>query len=95
MEVNSNEHTISGLPRLSGDFNRGYTKAIQDIIEIFNYIQPDLKHHHKSLTSKNSMALLQCCLQNRMNLRDEIGNGFIRYNGTTSEFEYFIPEKRG
>lgn len=90
---NNIEHTISGLPRLSGDFNRGYTRAIQDIMEVFDYIQPDLKHHHKSLTAKTSKALLECCLQNRANIRDKIGSGFIRYNHLIPGFEYFIPER--
>lgn len=88
--------TISGLPRLSGEYNKGYTRAIQDLIEIFNYIQPDLKHYHKNITAKTSISLLECCLKNRANLRDKIGDGFIRYNGVKQEFEYFIPKgKRG
>ncbi len=79
------------MERLSGDYIRGYTKAIQDIIEIFDYIQSDLKYHHKNITAKTSQALLQCCLKNRGNLRDKIGNGFIRYNNKKQKFEYFIP----
>lgn len=46
------------LERLSGDYIRGYTKAIQDMQEVFTYIQPDLKHHHKNLNGKLSLALL-------------------------------------
>lgn len=37
------------MDRLSGEFNREYTKAIQDVIEIFECIQSDLEHHHKRL----------------------------------------------
>lgn len=57
--------------RLSGDFNRGYTKAIQDIIKIFDYIQPDLAHHHKKLIPKLSMKLLNVILQERDKLRED------------------------
>lgn len=81
--------------RLSGDFNRGYTKAIQDIIKIFNYIQPDLAHHHKKLIPKLSMKLLNVILQERDKLRENWGeDGFIRYNGQKEDFEYFSPTLR-
>lgn len=76
------------LERLSGDYNRGYTKAIQDMQEIFAYIQPDLKHHHKNLNGKLSLALLACCLENRERLRERRG-GFIRFNGQSQKFEWF------
>lgn len=79
-----------GIERLSGDFNRGYTRAIQDMIEIFNYIIPDLQHHHKRLTEKVAKELLQCCLENRERLRESV-NGFIRYNGVTQSFEFYEP----
>lgn len=35
--------------KLSGDFIRGYTKALQDISEVFEYVNNDLKHHKKRL----------------------------------------------
>lgn len=41
------------LEKLSGDYIRGYTKAIQDMQEVFTYIQPDLKHHHKNINNKS------------------------------------------
>lgn len=44
----------SGILVLSGDFNRGYTKAIMDVVEVLSYIQDDLKSHHKNLTSKSA-----------------------------------------
>ncbi len=80
------------MDRLSGDWNRGYTRAIQDIIEIFNYIQDDLKHHKKGFSQKTAKRLLEVILQERANLRDHIGNGFIRYNGQLQEFEYYMPK---
>lgn len=94
MGNDSIECTKSGFPRLSGDFNRGYTKAIRDIMEVFGYIQDDLEHHHKKITAKNSMELLKCCLENRENLRDEVGGGFIRYSNRIPGFEYYIPKRK-
>lgn len=77
---------------LSGDFNRGYTKAIMDVDEIFSYIQSDLRHHHNNLTAKSANELLECILQHREQLREQHlsdGKDFIRYNGKTQKFEWF------
>ena len=76
--------------RLSGEYNRGYTKGIQDIIEVFDYIQSYLKHHKKRLTEKLAKDLLKYCLENRERLRESV-NGFIRYNGKTEQFEFCEP----
>lgn len=78
--------------RLSGDFNRGYTKAIQDIQEVFNYIEDDLQYHHKRISSKLNKELLQCILTNRENLRESM-NGFIRWNSKRNCFEFYEPNK--
>lgn len=86
--VSETTKTISGFDKLSGDFNRGYTRAIQDLQNVFTYIQPDLKHHHKNLNGKLSLSLLQCCLENRESIREK-RSGFIRYNGQKKEFEWF------
>lgn len=83
--------TNSGFERLSGDYNRGYTKAIQDIQEVFEYIQSDLKHHHKNLNAKMSEDLLDCILSNRENLREN-RNGFIRWNCITGKFEFYMSK---
>ena len=82
------------LERLSGEYNRGYTKGIQDIIEVFDYIQGDLKHHKKRLTEKLAKDLLKCCLENRERLRESV-NGFIRYNGKTEQFEFYENREKG
>lgn len=76
------------IEKLSGNYNRGYTKAIQDIQEVFQYIKSDLDHHHVKLTHKSAEKLLQCCLENREKIRDS-WNGFIRYNCKTKEFEFY------
>lgn len=75
------------LDKLSGDYNRGYTKAIQDIIEIVNYIEPDLAYHKKRLNYKMTKQLLQIILQEREKIRERINDCFIRWNGQKSEFE--------
>ena len=36
------------IEKLSGDFIRGYTKSIQDISEVFDYVNNDLKCHKKT-----------------------------------------------
>ena len=80
------------MERLSHDFNWGYTKAILDIQEVFKYIQPDLKHHHKTMTAGMAEKLLSCCLANREKLRESC-DGFIRYSGYEQDFEFFEPAK--
>lgn len=80
--------TKSGLPRLSGDYNHGYTKAIQDMQEIFAYVQADLQHHHKKMTGKMCSELLECCLEHRERLREK-RNGFIRWNHVKEAFEFY------
>ena len=63
--------------RLSGDYNRGYTKAIQDIIEVFQYISSDLTAHNTRMNYKWADKILKCCLENREKLREN-RDGFIR-----------------
>ena len=81
------------MDKLSGDFNRGYTKAIMDAIKIFNSVESDLRHHHKSLTHKKSLELLDCILKNREAIR-EGRSGFIRCN-QDGNFEFFNGGKHG
>ena len=66
---------------------------ISDIQEIFGYIKPDLKHHHKGMSFKIADDLLKTILENRMNIRDNM-NGFIRWNGNENTFEYFKTNVR-
>lgn len=78
--------------RLSPEYIRGYTKAIQDIQKVFDYIQEDLVFHKKRLNHKLAKELLQACLDNREKLRDD-WDGFIRYNHKIEAFEYYEPNK--
>ena len=81
------------MERLSGDFNRGYTKAIMDAIKIFNSVESDLRHHHKSLTHKKSLELLNCILKNHEAIL-EGRSGFIRCN-SDGDFEFYDGGKHG
>lgn len=65
------------IQRLSGDFNKGYTKAIQDMIEVFEYVNNDLKYNNIRMNYKWVEKILKCCLENREKLRDD-WNGFVR-----------------
>lgn len=69
--------TNTGFSQLSGDFNKGYTRAIQDVIEVFAYVNGDLKHNHMRINYNWAEKILKCCLENRVKLRDN-WNGFIR-----------------
>lgn len=81
------------MEKLSGEYNRGFTQGLLAVQEVFKYIQPDLAHHKKRLTPKLIDELLKCCIDNRENLRESV-NGFIRYNGKTSSFEFYEPNTR-
>lgn len=77
------------IERLSGEYNRGYTKAIQDIIEIFEYVNNELTFRKKRMNYKLAMQLLKTILSERQNIRDRIGDGFIRWSIQKQDFEYF------
>ena len=79
------------MDRLSGDYNKGYTKAIQDITKIFGYIQSDLTHHKIRMTDKIVAKLLQRCLAEREKIRDD-WDGFMRWNSQKEDFEWFNPK---
>ena len=70
-------NTLSGLPRISREYNEGYSKAIKDIIEVFSYVNNDLKVNHIRMNYSWAEKILKCCLENRAKLRDD-WDGFIR-----------------
>ena len=81
------------LEKLSGNYNRGYTRAIQDVIEVFKYVNPDLLHHKKRMNYTLAIQLLETILKKCMSIRDGY-DGFIRFNGQKNCFEWFIREKQ-
>lgn len=88
----------TGLPVLSGEYNRGYTAAIQKLISDYDSICIDMKMRKKRMTEKLTKQWLQCCLENRERLREtndaDIYRGFIRWNVQKESFEYYDPRHR-
>jgi len=56
---------------------QGYTAAIQDAIEVVEYIQKDLKCHGRKQNAKTYTAILKCMLKGRVLLR-ESSTAFVR-----------------
>lgn len=83
----------NGVERLSGDYIRGYTKAIMDLKDVFSYVHYDLRHHRKQWTKNIIDKLLNCCIRERENIRED-KEGFIRYNGQKRDFEFFKRESK-
>lgn len=83
----------NGVERLSGDYIRGYTKAIMDLKDVFNYVHYDLRHHRKQWTKNIINKLFNCCIDERENIREN-KEGFIRYNNQICDFEFYNPAKQ-
>lgn len=56
---------------------QGYTAAIQDAIEVVEYIQKDLECHGRKQNAKTYTAILKCMLKGRVLLR-ESSTAFVR-----------------
>ena len=65
------------MDKLNGAYIRGYTKAIQDIIAVFENLNYDLMAHNMRMNYQWAQKTLKCCLENREKLRED-RNGFIR-----------------
>ena len=78
----------TGLPVLSGEFNRGYTAALMDVKEILKCIESDLRYHHKSLSFKTANQLISCVIENREKIRENM-DGFFRWNKQLNNFEWY------
>ena len=76
------------MDRISRDYIAGYTKAILDIQEIFEYICLDVK-----VNNNTARQLLKCILDNRAKIREN-RKGFIRYNRTLKAFEFYEKDTR-
>ena len=87
----------TGLPVLSGEYNRGFTKAITMLINEYDGICNAVKHHNKRMTEKMTKQWLECVFENRENLREAYFNdryhGFIRWNSKTQKFEWYQPRR--
>lgn len=58
---------------------QGYTAALLDVLDVFAYIQDDLKLHKRRQSAQTYKAIVQCILQNRAALREN-PDTFIRCN---------------
>lgn len=65
------------MDKLNGEYIRGYTKAIQDIILVFEIVNNDLTHNNMRMNYKWVQKILKCCLENREKLRED-RNGYFR-----------------
>lgn len=86
------------IEKLSGDYIRGYTKALLDLKDIVEYVNNDLSYHHKKWNHKLLNSLLDCCIDNRENLRESqsgLSDSFIRWNTKKEDFEFFERNKNG
>lgn len=92
------DETNSGFERLSGNFNRGYTKAIQDIIKVYGCVNEEVKCKKLKWNIGLILKVLDCFLVNREKFRDDKGSsiGFIRFikdeKGKWSNVEYYEPK---
>ena len=77
---------------MSGDYIWGFTKGIMTVIEIFRYVNEDLKSHNRGMTYRMCRELLECILKNRAAIREQ-RKGFIRYN-REGRFEWFSRKGR-
>lgn len=81
------------MERLSGEFNRGYTKAILDVKEIFDYVDIDLRYHSKRMNQKLAQELLTVILENREKIRED-RDCFIRWNCKLNQWECYEARKQ-
>ena len=73
---------------LNGDWNQGYTQAIQDIQDALPPIVYDLKYHHKRFNAEWAKEFLIAFFEHRADLRAEYG--FLRYNSQLDKIEYYF-----
>lgn len=82
------------MDKLNGAYIRGYTKAIQDIIVVFENLNYDLMSHNMRMNYQWVQKTLQCCLENREKLRED-RNGFIHTekseNGKRDIVKWYSP----
>ena len=58
---------------------QGYTAALLDVLDVFEYVQDDLKLHKRRQNDKTYKAIVKCMLENRAALREN-PDCFIRCN---------------
>lgn len=79
---------------ITGDYVRGYTHAIQDIINEYNYLCGNLPAN-KKMTVKLTKKFLDKFLEERAKFRDWRGTGkyFMRWNNQKNNFEVVVDAR--
>lgn len=73
---------------------QGYTAALLDVLEVFNYIQSDLKKHKIKQNYETYKAIVETILSNRAILRED-PNAFIRCNNNAeNRFELWFDKRK-
>lgn len=89
-----NDNSLFPPQMFPTEYVQGYTAALQDVIDVFNYIDDDLKHHKRKRTAKTYQAIAKCMLDNRAILREE-PNAFVRCNDKADGgFEVYVAKRR-
>lgn len=88
VEVGNEQNRTDNL-RLSGDFNRGYLRALLDLSETMPPLCDDLLRCRIPLRTKRIREMLGMYLKCREQLREQ--RGFLRWNVKEKEFEWFDP----
>lgn len=81
------------IVKLSGDYIRGYTKALMDIQELLPTVIVDLKRFKRKLDGKHLNDFFKLIIEHRESLREETG-GFIRFNWVKKELEWYEPDRK-
>ena len=74
---------------MNGNWISGYTQALIDVQRQFAGVIHDLNRSHKRLSAKHIDRMLELHVANRSRLRKDLG--FIRYNRTKEDLEYYLP----
>lgn len=74
--------------RLSGDYIRGYTKAIRDVEESVVSNLLALKVQKVKWSIKIIKELFECIMEHRAKIREK-KNGFVRWNVISKKFEWY------
>lgn len=89
---------MSEIPKLSGEWNSGYTRAIMDMQSTFEEVIQDLQRNHKRINNNYVRDTLKLCLEHREALRENMWlpkreQSFVRWNPKKQELEFYTPKK--
>lgn len=76
------------IEKLDGNYIRGYTQALVDLLNDLPGVYADCNYHKVKMNQKQMEKYIQKRIENRENLRENL-QGFIRYNGVKKEWEWF------